>query len=91
MENDFLELRKLIHKMTSLVKNISDEAQIIEIGGAFLRSCLSNDAWLPERLNLGIAETYSQYLLYCDPEERFSIVLFIWRPGQQTPIHNQTV
>ena len=91
MENEFLELRKLIHEMTDLVKNTSDEAQIIEVGGALLRSSLSNDAWLPERLNLGIAETYSQYLLYCDPEERFSVVLFIWRPGQQTPIHNHTV
>lgn len=39
----------------------------------------------------GCLKTYSKYLLYRDPDERFSIVLFIWRPGQQTPIHNHTV
>ena len=32
-----------------------------------------------------------QYLLYCDPFERFSLVSFVWGPGQGTPVHNHTV
>ena len=91
MKHEFLELRQLIHQMTELVKNTSDEAQIVKTGKELLRSSLLNDAWLPEELPIGIAETYSQFLIYCDPEERFSVVLFVWRPGQQTPIHNHTV
>jgi len=31
------------------------------------------------------------YLLYCDPLERFSVVSFVWLPGQRTPIHDHTV
>ncbi len=34
---------------------------------------------------------YQQYLLYCDPEQRFSVVSFVWGPGQKTPIHDHTV
>jgi predicted metal-dependent enzyme (double-stranded beta helix superfamily) len=31
---------------------------------------------------------YQQYLLYLDPQSRFSIVSFVWGPGQETPIHD---
>ena len=34
---------------------------------------------------------YRQYLLHCDPLERFSVVSFVWGPGQRTPIHDHTV
>ena len=35
--------------------------------------------------------TYRQYLLHCDPAERFSVVSFVWGPGQVTPVHDHTV
>jgi predicted metal-dependent enzyme (double-stranded beta helix superfamily) len=34
---------------------------------------------------------YQQYLLYAEPRGRFSIVSFVWGPGQQTPVHDHTV
>ena len=34
---------------------------------------------------------YAQNLLWCDPFERFSVVSFVWGPGQATPIHDHTV
>mgnify|MGYP003645338188 CR=1 FL=1 len=32
--------------------------------------------------------TSRQYLLFVDPLERFSVVSFVWSPGQSTPIHD---
>ena len=34
---------------------------------------------------------YQQYLLYADPKDRFSVVSFVWGPGQKTPVHDHTV
>jgi predicted metal-dependent enzyme (double-stranded beta helix superfamily) len=34
---------------------------------------------------------YQQYLLHCDSRERFSVVSFVWGPGQRTPIHDHRV
>jgi predicted metal-dependent enzyme (double-stranded beta helix superfamily) len=34
---------------------------------------------------------YRQYLLHRDPAERFSVVSFVWGPGQATPIHDHRV
>ncbi len=48
------------------------------------------DDWLPEEM-AEAGPTYRQNLLHCDPAERFSIVSFVWGPGQATPIHDHTV
>jgi predicted metal-dependent enzyme (double-stranded beta helix superfamily) len=37
------------------------------------------------------ATGYQQYLLHADSQERFSVVSFVWGPGQKSPIHDHTV
>lgn len=49
---------------------------------------LQGDAWLPEPWAAPSPERYQQHLLYCDPQGRFSVVSFVWGPGQRTPIHD---
>lgn len=46
------------------------------------------DAWLPAAWAAPSPERYQQHLLYRDPEARFSVVSFVWGPGQHTPIHD---
>jgi len=46
---------------------------------------------LPSQFAEPNERSYRQYLLHCDPLERFSLVSFVWGPGQQTPIHDHTV
>jgi len=84
-------LRQFIDELTRLVEAGTDEAKIIERGGAALRSLVRVDDWLPPEFAEPSAEHYRQYLLYCDPRERFSVVSFVWGPGQRTPIHDHTV
>ena len=56
-----------------------------------VRKLVKDDDWLPDQFARPSATSYSQYLLYCDPRERFSVVSFVWLPGQATPIHDHTV
>ena len=49
---------------------------------------MAQDDWLPEDYATADAKYYRQYLLHADPLSRFSIVSFVWGPGQKTPIHN---
>ncbi len=53
-----------------------------------LAELISVDDWLPDWCAQPDPDTYRQYLLHCDPLERFSVVSFVWGPGQQTPIHD---
>ncbi|WP_027015435.1 cysteine dioxygenase family protein [Comamonas composti] len=68
-----------------------DEAQVLAKGGALLADLVSKDEWLPEQYAQPHPQYYQQYLLHADPDNRFSVVSFVWGPGQKTPVHNHTV
>ena len=49
---------------------------------------IARDDWLPDAYAQPHPEKYRQYLLYGDPLDRFSLVSFVWGPGQRTPVHD---
>jgi len=85
-------LRSFIRDMTRLAdRHGEDEQRMLDEGDKLLRSLIERDDWLPEEFARPSAEGYRQYLLHCDPMERFSVVSFVWMPGQRTPVHDHTV
>ena len=84
-------LRRFVGELTSLADGAAAEQAIVERGGAALRALVAVDDWLPPEFAEPSPDHYRQYLLYCDPWERFSVVSFVWGPGQRTPIHDHTV
>lgn len=56
-----------------------------------LAKLIAHDDWLPEACAVPHPQYYRQYLLHCDPAERFSLVSFVWGPGQRTPVHDHMV
>lgn len=56
-----------------------------------MRDLVAQDDWLPAPLAAPHSQYYQQYCLHLDPEARFSVVSFVWGPGQVTPIHDHTV
>ncbi|MCW8086313.1 cysteine dioxygenase family protein [Sabulicella glaciei] len=84
------KLRGFIQAMTRLAEQSPEEARWLEEGGALLEALVREDDWLPDAM----AEPgpgYRQYLLHCDPLERFSVVSFVWGVGARTPVHNHKV
>jgi predicted metal-dependent enzyme (double-stranded beta helix superfamily) len=85
-------LRDFVRGMTRVVeRHGEDEPRLLDEGEKLLRDLVSHDDWLPEEFAAPSPESYRQYLLYCDPLERFSVVSFVWMPGHRTPIHDHTV
>ncbi|WP_244459698.1 cysteine dioxygenase [Roseomonas fluvialis] len=87
---DVAPLRDFIRAMTRLANEDASETRWLTEGATLLRGLVADEAWLPD----AFAEPgprYRQYLLHCDPLERFCVVSFVWGPGQRTPIHNHTV
>ncbi len=69
----------------------ADEPRMLDEGERLLKGLIAQDDWLPDEFARPSPEGYRQYLLHCDPMERFSVVSFVWMPGQRTPIHDHTV
>ncbi|WP_407309755.1 cysteine dioxygenase [Pseudomonas sp. nanlin1] len=60
-------------------------------GSQMLGQLVSHDDWLPDAYAQPHPEHYQQYLLHVDSRQRFSLVSFVWGPGQRTPIHDHRV
>jgi predicted metal-dependent enzyme (double-stranded beta helix superfamily) len=85
------KLRDFVRAFTLLVDSGAQEASILREGRMLLANLVAVDDWLPGRFAHPDPQRYRQYLLYCDPLERFSVVSFVWGPGQATPVHDHTV
>ncbi len=89
---DIAIFRNFIQSFTRLIDQVGDdEEKIFSKGKALLKQLITHDNWLPEQFATPNPERYQQYLLHCDPLERFSVVSFVWGPGQKTPMHDHTV
>ncbi len=85
-------LLQFVRQMTRLVETPpTDEAQLMDQAAALMRDLIAKDDWLAPEMALAHPRYYQQHLLYGDPLDRFSLVSFVWGPGQQTPIHDHTV
>jgi len=84
-------LAAFVADLDVLVSTPSAESGLLVKGAALLSDLVRRDDWLPDACAEADPDRYRQYLLYRDPAARFSVVSFVWGPGQATPIHNHTV
>lgn len=77
--------------MDALVTRTPDEPTLLNEGESALKSLIDHDDWLPPEYAEPDAERYQSYALYIDPKARYSVISFVWAPGQGTPVHNHTV
>lgn len=84
-------LRAFIGALAELVDSNPHESDLLHRGGKLLSQLVSFDDWLPEEFAVPDPTRYQQFLLHADSRQRFSVVSFVWGPGQSTPIHDHRV
>ncbi len=84
-------LKKFVTTMTRIAETASGDEAWLRAARPVLAELVAVDDWLPDAYAAPDKQYYRQYLLHCDPLERFSVVSFVWGPGQLTPIHDHTV
>jgi predicted metal-dependent enzyme (double-stranded beta helix superfamily) len=89
------ENNRLLDFVAAITHLVSEEGRgeeyILANAKARLSELVAVDDWLDEEMARPHKDYYQQHLLYGDPLDRFSVVSFVWGPGQRTPIHNHTV
>lgn len=84
-------LEIFVRKLSNLVDSEYEEKRLLPHAIEAMQQLVAEDNWLDPAFTKPHPQYYQQYLLYADPDDRFSIVSFVWGPGQQTPIHDHTV
>ena len=85
------KLLTFVKELSLLLEQKPSEEVIFTKGKKLLENLIAVDDWLPVEFTKPHPQYYQQYLLYADPLDRFSVVSFVWGPGQKTPLHNHTV
>ena len=67
------------------------EPTLLNEGEAALKTLIAHDDWLPTEYAKSVSERYQSYALYVDANARYSVISFVWAPGQGTAVHNHTV
>jgi len=80
-----------LERMSAFAATDPSDAEIAGRGADLLRELIAVDDWLEPRAARSDPVHYQQHLLHCDERGRFSVVSFVWGPGQSTPIHDHTV
>lgn len=89
--NGLPKLRIFVAEVAQIVEAKLDESATLARLAPKLKELVDADDWLPDAYAAADGKAYRQYLLYADPLDRFSIVSFVWGPGQCTPIHDHRV
>lgn len=84
-------LRNFIGALAELIESAPREGDLLHRGAKLLGQLVSHDDWLPDEYAQPNPERYQQFLLHADARQRFSVVSFVWGPGQRTPIHDHRV
>lgn len=82
-------LEGYIAKVSKIVGEGMAPADTVEAIRPLHAELVGKRDWLEDKFLEPVAgRPYSQYCLHIDPDERFSLVAFVWPAGSTTPIHD---
>lgn len=84
-------LQRFIASIEAAIDRGLGEAALLTELRPLLAELVARDDWLPSSHAQPGADRYRQYPLHVDAQGRFSVVSFVWGPGQATPVHDHTV
>ena len=90
-EKQHHRLRHFVSELADLLHSQPAEAEVLSRGSLLLQELIRHDDWLPEEFARPDPARYQQYLLHADARQQFSVVSFVWGPGQSTPVHDHRV
>ena len=90
--NDSVEpLRAFVAQCHQAMAEHADEAAQLAAIKPALKTLLAQPDWLPASHMKPRDDRYAQYPLYVAADNSLSVVSFVWKSGQWTPIHDHTV
>jgi len=82
-------LGDFVDAVESVIRHVQESKDTVLAIEPLLRSLVTDPDWLNEKYRRAIsAKAYAQYLLYRPADRAFSVVSFVWNPGQGSPIHD---
>ncbi len=83
-----LGLNELVTAVRAVVNGHSDWHETSRLVAAALRRELPTAGVITREQRRGDPDRHRSHVLHTEPDGSFSVVALVWRPGQETPIHD---
>ena len=81
--------RTFIESVEPEIRRLRQPAEIVLAIEPHLKKLVLQRDWLEEPYRRAIpSQAYAQYLLHRPADHAFSVVSFVWNPGQGSPVHD---
>lgn len=86
----FAALRGFLRQLDGLVATTAPLPHIVAGVKERLADFIRDRPRFPAEVRSADGTSYARHLLYGDPEGRYEVVMMVWGPGQQTPVHDHS-
>ena len=81
--------KNFIDAVESVIRRLQEPKDVVLAIEPLVRCLVTEPDWLKDEYRRAIrSKAYAQYLLYRPADHAFSVVSFVWNPGQGSPIHD---
>ena len=87
-ESDCSDLNDFLAGVSRAVSGAGSKNDTVAAVKELVTGALGKGGWLPERCLRTAPDGYARHLLFQDPDDRFEVVVMVWRQGQKTPVHD---
>src|SRR5260370_1086014 len=78
-----------VDRVESVIRRLHEPKDMVLAIEPLIRCLMTEPDWLKAEFRRPIrSKAYAQYLLYRPADLAFSVVSFVWNPGQGSPIHD---
>ncbi|WP_426245002.1 hypothetical protein [Nocardioides sp. LHG3406-4] len=81
-------LDAFVQKMDALVAGSDDPHHLAQETTGHLAALIEHPEFLEERHRQPAEDRYQQHVVHVHPEGKYSVVALVWKPGQETSIHD---
>ncbi|BBI31134.1 cysteine dioxygenase family protein [Cohnella abietis] len=85
------QLQQFDQDVKKVLAENTDFRSIIDGIKPYLGQLLTNKQLLPQEYRQPKGDKYAQYLLYKPEDESYSVIAFVWGPGQISPVHDHLI
>ena len=81
--------KTFLESVETPIRSIKNPSEVVRSIEPLLRRLVSSREWLDQKYRRAIpSRPYAQYLLHRPADRVFSVVSFVWNPGQGSPVHD---
>lgn len=86
--SDTSKVDELIRRLDEAMNPPDDATRCRNVKKVLIDIVTSGEQFIPARFLEPVPDRYARRLMHRDPQDRYTVLVMVWGPGQATPLHD---